>query len=179
MSEQWKDVIGYEGLYQVSDLGRIKSTQRNDTAGRLVRERILAPSLAGGYPSVNLCKGGQRKTKAVHLMVAEAFLGEKKEGSEVAHSDGDAMNPALSNLRYASHRENEADKVRHGTKFYARGESNGHAKLNEQQVIAIIHRYKVLKERQSDLAAEYGVDQSNISHIVRGAHWKHINGRGS
>lgn len=179
MSEQWKDVVGYEGLYQVSDLGRVKSIQRKDAAGRLVRERILKPAVAGGYPSVHLCKNRESKTKAVHLLVAQSFLGEKPEGAQVAHFDGNAMNPSLSNLRYASRRENEADKVRHGTRFYAKGESNGRSKLNEQHVIEIIHRYKVMKERQSHLAVEYGVDQSNISHIVRGVHWRHINGGGS
>lgn len=172
--EIWRDVVEYEGLYMVSSEGRVKSVARTDCAGRKVYERILKSSVAGRYPSVSLCKNSKAKTHSVHILVANAFLGNRPDGYVIAHWDGDVNNSRLSNLRYTTPSENESDKVRHGTRFFARGEKNGHAKLSEQNVFEILHRHCVLKETQSALAREFGVHQSSISHIKRGAHWKHL-----
>lgn len=172
----WRPVVGYEGIYEVSSDGLIRSLPRTDTKGRPIKGRLMRPSMAGRYPSVPLCKNARRKTSAVHIIVAAAFLGPRPQGMDVAHNDGDVSNARLSNLRYATHKENEADKRSHGTQFIAKGELNGHAKLNAQQVSEIIHRHLVGKESQSALAAEFGVHQSMISHIKRGANWTHIKG---
>lgn len=174
--EIWRDVVDYEGLYMVSSDGRVKSVARIDCAGRKVHERILKSSVAGGYPSISLCKRSKAKTHAVHTLVAEAFLGHRPDGYVIAHWDGDTNNAAASNLRYTTPSENESDKVRHGTQFIARGEKNGHAKLSADQVAEIRHRHCVLKEKQSSLAKEFGVHQSMISHIKRGVHWNHLTG---
>lgn len=176
MGELWNDIPGYEGAYAASNLGRIKSLPRKDSKGRDVKGRILLQSIAGRYPSVHLYQNGAGKTRSVHILVALAFIGPRPDGKDIAHIDGDVMNAALSNLRYASKHENEADKLIHGTRFYARGETNGQAKLNENQVREILQRHKFGKESQTSLAKEFGVDQSLISHIARGVHWRHIEG---
>lgn len=175
-SVDWRPVIGYEGAYEVSSEGDVRSLARNDAKGRPVMGRMMKASMAGRYPSVPLCRNGIRRTTAVHIIVAAAFLGPRPHGMGVAHNDGDVSNARLSNLRYATHKENEADKRSHGTQFIAKGELNGHAKLTAQQVSEIMHRHIVGKESQSALAAEFGVHQSMISHIKRGANWAHIKG---
>lgn len=114
--EEWRPVIGWEGSYQVSNLGRVKSLARK----HVPRERMLRTTLnAQGYLKVMLAITGARgKNRVVHQLVAEAFIGPRPdgpEGAEIRHLDGDHFNNVPGNLRYGSHGENQADSVRHGT----------------------------------------------------------------
>ncbi len=128
--ELWKDVPGYEGWYQASDRGRIKSLSRSvQCSGRYkeirkYRERILRQwvfwkkTIRGREISalgVDLSKNNQMQTKSVHRLIALTFLGPCPEGLEVCHNDGDPTNNRLDNLRYDTHVGNEADKILHGT----------------------------------------------------------------
>lgn len=102
--EIWKDVVGYEGLYQVSNLGRVKSLKHG-------KERILRDAQnSNGYPGVVLCIASKGKTKMVHRLVAEAFLG--KSDLDVNHKDGKPSNNNIENLEYVTTREN----ISHGYK---------------------------------------------------------------
>src|SRR5690242_190605 len=115
-NEQWRPVVGYEGAYEVSDHGRVRSLMREVPAGqrggtRLVPGRLLvAPLGRNGYRQVTL----RRRTHLVHALVATAFLGERPPGLEVCHNDGDSENNAVANLRYDTVSENRLDTVRHG-----------------------------------------------------------------
>lgn len=109
MEESWKDVVGYEGLYQVSDLGRVKSLPRNTTKGLILKPYI---SKHNGYSYVSLCKGNNSKTHRVHVLVMNAFLPIKKvDGYDkehtIDHIGGDKTNNQLSNLEWVSQRENQ------------------------------------------------------------------------
>lgn len=97
MAEQWRDVSGYEGIYQVSDLGRVKriKTSKGTRAGRMLTRGPL-----NGYPSVMLCKNGKPKRYYVHRLVAEAFLGRCPDGYLVHHKDEAPANAHLTNLEY-------------------------------------------------------------------------------
>lgn len=99
--EQWKDVIGYEGLYQVSDQGRVKRVKGKDSIGRPRPEKILKPSRSQstgkGYSQVNLSKNGKIKSGRIHVMMAEAFL-DMDTSSGVGFKDGDTSNLSLDNL---------------------------------------------------------------------------------
>lgn len=170
-SENWKAITGYEGQYEVSDLGRIRALHRLDSKGRPVAGRILKQSPAGRYASVHLSRDGKAKTLAVHLIVAHEFMGPTPAGHVVAHEDGNAMNPELMNLRFKTPVENEADKLRHGTKFVARGELNGHARLTTEQAAEIARAARAGTESQRAIAERYGIDQSLVSHIKHGRHW--------
>lgn len=110
--EQWRPVVGYEGLYEVSDLGRVRSLPRYGTIGKL-----LKPGTAkrGGYLYVNLCRDGRPLNRTIHVLVAEAFLGPRPEGFDVRHLDGNRLNCARANLAYGTRSENNLDAVRHGT----------------------------------------------------------------
>ena len=119
--EEWRPVSGYEGLYEVSSLGRVRSLPRVweqvSKHGTLHKHtssgRTLKPGLTRqGYPSVVL---GRRRTRLVHRLVAEAFLGPCPAGKEVRHLDGTRTNNTISNLAYGTRSENIADAKLHGT----------------------------------------------------------------
>ncbi len=113
-SERWKPVPGFEGRYEVSDHGRVRSLLRwrNQPGPRLVRTH---PN-PDGYLSVGLyAPDGSRVTFRVHGLVLLAFVGKRPEGLVTRHLDGDQANNHVSNLAYGTSSENNLDKTRHGT----------------------------------------------------------------
>lgn len=107
MEEEWRPVKGFEGLYQVSSLGRMQSIPREDYLGRPVKGWVKTPGVSGnGYPTVVLWRQGKGFTRTVHSLVAEAFLGPRPEGFDVAHKDGTRTNNEVGNLRYLSRKDN-------------------------------------------------------------------------
>lgn len=116
MIETWKPVLGYEGLYEVSDLGRVRSlprtaTRRNGTSYR-VRGGMLHPtsSREDGRPSVVLANSGHYLPARVHRLVFEAFNGPTPPGYEVDHANGDAADNRLVNLRLATKSQNTMNR---------------------------------------------------------------------
>lgn len=109
LQEEWKCVIGYEGLYKVSNFGRIKSLNRLDSMGRIVEETIKSQHIGTtGYPAITLSKEGKKKTKAVHQLVAESFLNHVPDNYNgvVNHLDNIKTNNRLDNLEVVSSRYN-------------------------------------------------------------------------
>lgn len=105
--EFWKDINDYEGLYMVSNLGRVKSLNYRRTG----KERLMKPSPdKWGYLRVNLCKNGEQESCLVHQLVMEAFVGKCPDGYEVDHYDWKPSNNRLSNLRYLLAKENYSRK---------------------------------------------------------------------
>lgn len=123
--EIWKPIRGYEGLYSVSNLGRVRSEARRSkhpTADNFfLPERIKKTPVDGkGYPRVALYKDNRQKHPNVHVLVMEAFVGPRPEGMQVCHNNGDRLDCRLENLRYGTDRENKLDTVKHGTHRNAR-----------------------------------------------------------
>lgn len=120
--ERWLPVLGYEGLYEVSDHGRIKTcariqVQKNGTRYP-VKERIrklVALEKRGGYYAITLSRAGSVELKYIHVMVLEAFAGPRPAGKVACHNDGVPTNNHISNLRWDSPTGNNFDKQRHGT----------------------------------------------------------------
>ena len=111
--EVWRDIPNYEGFYQASNLGRIKSLERIDAIGRKRKEKILKPRITrGGYYLVALTKQSIRKDYLVHRLVWSAFNGQIPEGYEINHLDERPVNNALSNLSLVTHKEN----INYGTR---------------------------------------------------------------
>lgn len=108
--ERWLAVVGYEGFYEVSDLGRVRSLRMRKNGGLLHQ----LPNVHG-YLVVHLCVNWVRDTCPVHQLVAAALLGPRPVGEEVRHLNGDRVNNACSNLAYGTSRENKLDSVQHGT----------------------------------------------------------------
>ena len=119
-TEKWLPVVGYEGVYEVSDQGRVRSLDRTDARGHRIRGRMLrlvsqAATGPDSRQTVSIHWGGVQRTRLVHHLVLEAFVSPRPDGLEACHGDGDARNNAVSNLRWGTHKSNEADKLRHGT----------------------------------------------------------------
>jgi hypothetical protein len=110
--QEWRPVVGWTGLYEVSSLGLVWSIRT---------KRTLKSSTAfAGYPQVGLSLNGHGSSRRIHQLVAEAFLGPCPEGQEIRHLDGNPANNAVSNLAYGTRGDNEQDKLRHGTHHNAR-----------------------------------------------------------
>lgn len=120
MSEEWRPVVGYEGLYEVSSLGRVRGVDRKvPRSGHAltVRGRIMRPhpNSRGHYLIVDLTYAGQRRTRLVHRLVGEAFFGPLPHGLQTRHLNGNSFDNRLVNLRYGTRLENVQDAIAHGT----------------------------------------------------------------
>lgn len=130
----WLDVPGYEGLYQVSDAGEVRSIDRQVTGKNGVTQhlngQLLKQHLKGkGYPCVSLSKSGTVRQRYVHDLVLLAFEGIKPRGLEVRHQDGNPLNTQRTNLIYGTRSENFRDMREHGTHHYG---SRTHCKHNHE-----------------------------------------------
>ena len=112
------------------------------------------------------------KPRRVHRLVLRAFVGEPPPGMECCHEDGNRTNPALSNLRWDTRKNNNADRLRHGTS--PRGTNSPNAKLTESEVRAIFAEYSAGGIFLKDLAAKYHVSTPLIGQIVTGRAWKYL-----
>lgn len=117
MSERWLPVVGYEGKYEVSDLGRVRSLDRLDSRGHRRRGMLMSQSPIddAGHLAVNLCSDGISSTKKVYRLVLVAFIGTPPPGMEGCHRDGDPSDNRLANLYWGTHSDNMLDRVAHGT----------------------------------------------------------------
>lgn len=108
VKEVWKDIVGFEGLYQISNLGRVRSVNRtSDVDGRRIKERILIQHLnTKGYYCVVLRKGGKSYTKEVHRMVCLAFIPNPNGLEQVGHKDESRINNFVDNLEWVSREDN-------------------------------------------------------------------------
>lgn len=173
--EEWRNVIGFEGYYQVSDLGRVKSLTRTvpmkDGRQYRVGEKILRSSWDGHYFHVVLSKSGSEFVRLIHRLVLEAFVGPCPEGHEACHNDGDARNNRLDNLRWDTRESNVLDKIKHGTmRGIPPGEEHWNCKLTEQDVREIREAVGV----QRNIAAMYGISDATMRDIKRRKSWRHL-----
>lgn len=174
---EWRDIVGFEGAYQVSSCGAVRSLDRTVKVRggfRPVRGQMLSQKLdRNGYVVVQLYKERRQTSRTVHSLVAEAFLGPRPFGYQVCHGDHDRTNNILTNLRYGTVLENHQEKVAAGRS--ARGEGVNTAKLTEALVV------NMRNERASgalvdELSAKYGVSSVAVSKICNGTNWKYAPG---
>jgi hypothetical protein len=157
--EVWKPVVGYEGLYEVSNQGRVRSLQS---------ARILStkPSKHLGYVSYNLRRAGAARACYAHSLVLEAFVGPRQSSKHQAcHGNGNRADNRVENLRWGTRAENYEDARRHGTN--SKGKRHGGAKLTEQAVLAIRADTRLHRE----IALDYGVSRSRVSTIKSRRDW--------
>lgn len=175
-NEEWKSIDGYEGVYEVSSLGRVRRIAGG--AGARIGHILSLGKTVTGYPQVSLCKNGKPKKVLVHRLVAKAFLGSPKQGREVNHRNGNKKDNRVENLEWVSHARN----IRHAyrvlgrtmTNIRPRGEENGHSKLTRDDVIQIRRLYSTRDYTQRALGKMFGVTAKAISAIVLRKNWKHV-----
>ena len=168
--EEWRDVVGYEGLYMVSNLGNVKSLPKR---ARHRNERTMKLSIGGGgYLYAHLRKNGKDAQKLVHRLVAEAFIENTEDKPQVNHIDGNRCNNNINNLEWVTCSENQL----HAYRVLNRVRSTGGTprptkrKLTREQVIEI----RASNESQSSLARMYGVGQHTIWCILKRKTYKEI-----
>ena len=177
--ECWRSVVGYEGHYEVSDRGRVRSVPKcisNSRGGtnRLIKGRIKRFSDDGRYLHLGLSKYGQSKTLRVHRMVLLAFLGPCPDGCEARHLDGDYKNNSFENLVWDTHINNNQDRIIHGT--HNHGSRNGQSKLSEQDVVIMRDLHGMFSIKQ--FARALGVSPQVIGKAINGVTWKHVSSPG-
>ena len=182
--EKWKDIVGYEGCYQVSNYGRVRSGRRVNSYGRVVPAKLRKQTInKNGYAYVGLSKHGLRKNMTVHRLVAFAFVDNPKGYSTVNHKDENKLNnnssnlewmPLAENLRYGTHdaraMKNKPDM--HGAKHFNYGRRGSNAATHKGRVIAI-NKYDPSILLEFDTAAT----ASRELHISSGRICDAINGK--
>ena len=160
--EIWRDIPGYEEIYQISDMGRVKSLWFN-------REKILKTAKdKNGYLLGCLWKDGKQRTKRIHRLVMLAFVGESD--LHVNHKNGDKSDNRLNNLEYCSHAYNMKHAAQNG--LTAKGEKAGMFKLTEGCVRNIKYGHKGMTQRE--IAKIYKIRQQHVSKIRKGEIWRHV-----
>jgi hypothetical protein len=176
-NEEWRDIPRSIG-YQASNLGRIRSrwVSGKGRRGSYLGDawHVLKPHrMANGKQLVSILVDGVRKTRSVHQLVLEAFVGPRPPDMECRHLDGNPANNRLDNLAWGTHQENIDDKRRHGTNRY--GEDHPLSYLTEADVVAIRER-RAAGERVGDISRSTGIERSLISMICLGRTWANAPG---
>lgn len=176
MKEEWKDIEGYEGFYQISNLGRVKSLGGwRGTAKR--KEKIRSTSLTrDGYVRVRLIHQGKDKTMRVHRLVAEAFIPNPEGKDTVNHIDGNKQNNTVSNLEWNDRTEQMLHAYALGLKPSRVGSHNSNAKFTDEQVREIRKTYIPYSKEFGTvaLAEKYGVTNRVIGLIVKNKSYKNV-----
>lgn len=187
--EVWKPVLGFEGIYSVSNLGRLRCEVANvkGPAGHILGCPVHKKR---GYRETNWTRAGTRKQVKVHRLVLEAFVGPCPDGCVTNHKNGDKADNRLENLEWVTPSENvqhsysvlgttqgfkcgdESPTRKHPERY--RGEGNGRSKLSDEQIAAILHAYEHERQTLQALARKYGVGKSTIYHVVCRETWSHV-----
>lgn len=177
MEEIWKDIQGYEGIYQISNLGRVKSLSRIIFRGRgkhITKDVIIKIYVNNtGYYGVNLNVNKTHKSFLLHRLIAKAFIPNPNNYPCINHIDGNPLNYSISNLEWCTYSQNttHAYKI---NRMSQTGLHNNNVKLTEKDVLSIRNEYVQNKETLISIAKKYNVYLTCIHKIVNRRTWKHI-----
>ena len=184
-SEVWKNVIGYEGLYQVSNLGNVKSLDREVAPNNRVpswrKGKMCKQSKSNlGYMTVGFTVNNVKVNKYVHRLVAEVFVDNINDYPQVNHIDCNKTNNKTNNLEWCTNSQNHIHATKNGlNKLHLHrvaysGEENGRSLLTKEQVLEIKQKYIPYKYSAKKLSKEYNVSESCITHILNNTSWQKI-----
>jgi hypothetical protein len=178
-SEVWKDVKGYEGVYKISNFGRIRSLDRIvvQKDGREVpyKGKIRIPSLCvHGYFKISIQTKGFRKFVGVHRLVAKAFIPNPENLPFVNHKNGVKTDNRLENLEWCTASYNTQHAYDLGITYAPKGENHPKSKLTDNDILFISELYKTKSFTQKEIGVIFNVNHSLISRVVRNKRWKHV-----
>lgn len=166
-SENWRPVPGWDGLYEVSDQGRVQSLRRAKCRGGLLRPLRHT----GGYARIMLWREGLPRQTFIHRLVALAFLGAPEPGMQVAHNNGDRQDNRATNLRWATPSENQADRERHGTGRVGRPRKRGIPHMGLAEAGRVRAVCAQLGGNKTAAARALGMSRTTVADIVNGRTW--------
>ena len=183
--EVWKNVIGYENIYQVSNFGNVKSLDREVAPNNRVpywrKGKSCKQSKSNtGYMTVGFTVNNKKVNKYVHRLVAEAFITNFSNYPQVNHIDCNKANNRMYNLEWCTNSQNHIHATENGlNKLHLHrvaysGEENGKSLLTKEQVLEIKQKYIPYKYSAKKLSKEYEVSESCITHILNNTSWKEI-----
>lgn len=176
--EQWKDIIGYVGFYQVSSFGNVKSldriSKRNYKGNKKTPGVYLKPMVTNkGYLRIDLSKESKKKSHNIHRLVAIAFIQNPENKPQVNHKDGDKTNNNDWNLEWNTNQENQIHAYDLGLNISQNGEKNGFSKLTEKDVF-YIRSEQCKSKKLKELSKELRVSITTISDVKNRKIWTHI-----
>jgi DNA-binding transcriptional regulator YiaG len=177
--EIWKSIKEYDGIYEVSNYGRIKRKAKRSFCKEWARthkpcDTLLSPTIIASYCKVFLSKKNSRKYVAVHRLVAESFIANPNNHPVVNHKDGDKLNNVSTNLEWITQSDNAKHSNQTGLTTILRGSQIGNSKLSEQDIKDIREIWSKGRVSQYKLAELFGMSQCHISDIVNHKRWAHI-----
>lgn len=176
--EVWKDITGYEGMYQVSNFGRVKSLGwnkiRSQNKKSIRADRILKTQTTHrGYLRLELNKNGVGIKFVVHRLVALTFLSNEDDKPEINHINGIKSDNRLANLEWCTSKQNKIHAFNNNLSNHARGENHVCSKLKLEQVRDIRSKFKSGEfKNQTKVAKLFNVTRSSIWCIVNNINWK-------
>ena len=175
---KYKDIKGYEGLYQISEDGVVRSLDRVTTGvnGREYYNKgvTLKSSNNKGYLQVRLYKDNGSRTIPIHRLIATTYVPNPNNLPQVNHKDGNKKNNHYTNIEWCTPSENTQHAFDTGLATPTRGETNGQAKLTDEIVIGIRKVHNTGKYMQREIAEMYGIKDAQVSRIVNNKRWAHL-----
>lgn len=173
MDEEWRDIQGYEGLYQVSNLGRVKRVAGSPTCP--VERFLKGMAHNCGAWCVKLSRENTPQHALIHRLVLDAFIGPCPAGHTAHHNDGNLINNRLTNLGYITFSETLNQGYADGERaiWDRKGEVNPRAKMTEAMAVEIKRRL-MLGESPTDIAAEFSVTRMSIYDIRYKRSWSYL-----
>ncbi len=173
--KEWRKIPGTGGDYEISRCGTVRSvartiTRKNGAILKLPQRELVKWVNSYGYLTVTL-SSPRKHNRGLHQLIAETFIGPRPPGMQVRHLDGNKLNNSVENLAYGTPRENQLDRITHGT--HNRGERCGTSVLTSSDVLKIMEDTRT----EQAIAESYGVTRSAICGIKQRRSWRHLSGR--
>lgn len=177
--EVWKDVVGYEGYYQVSNRGQVKSLPREIKRknSRIYRTKLKLMKIHvsnRGYPAVRLTVNNKSRVHLVHRLVATTFIENRENKPYVNHIDGNKTNNNLSNLEWTTPTENSHHSWEIGLSKPTKGMRHYSAKLDDEKVVYIRKAFKNKEKSIIELAEIFNITPQSVGAVINRKTWRHI-----
>ena len=176
--EIWKAIKGYEGIYEISEHGKVRSLNHlikySDGRSRIQKGRILKTSLSKkGYVRVSLSKQKKRFHTSIHRLLALSFIDNPENKKQVNHINGIKHDNRIENLEWVSNSENQIHAIKKGLTRYNYNERHHNSKLTNKGVLRVRNLHR-LGFTNKELAEDYNVSQTAMSNILRNITYKNI-----